>query len=203
MRKLSQLMGILLVTSFLSGCFIQSFQPFYTDDLVLDIPAIEGKWSLVKKGKEDVADNYPQPWEFTDDAITTFEHNVSSILEATYFKVADVTFLDLAPSEPDEDKGPNEWWTIHTVPVHSVCKVDLSTNALSLTPLNGEWVEEMLEEKKISLSYISVGSDDDQIVLTSSAKELVVFLKQYGSNTNAFPVGVSHHFKRPKDTKTE
>jgi len=203
MKGVSQLTGILFLTSLLSGCFIQSFQPFYTDDLALDIPAVSGKWLLVKKGNKDVSKDYPQPWVFTDNEITTFEHNVSSILDVQYFMVADVTFVDLAPSEPDKDKGPNGWWAIHTVPVHSVCKVELQADTLTLTPLNGEWIEEMLEEKKISLSFVTVDSDDDQIVLTSSSEELVKFLKQYGSNAEAFPDNASHYFQRVKLKRTK
>ncbi len=202
MKTLSTLMGLLLVVSFVSGCFVQSFQPFYADDSVIEIAGINGKWSLVKKGDEDVTDDYPQPWVFTDDEITTFEHNVSSILDVTYFKVTDVTFVDLSPQEPDESKGPNEWWTIHTIPVHSVCKVDLLADSLALTPLSGEWVEEMLEEKKITLSHVTVDGDD-QIVLSSSPEELFSFLKQHGSDTNAFPAGASHYFQRVKIKKTK
>ena len=149
MKKLPPIMAILFVTSCLSGCFIQSFQPFYTDDLVTDHPGIKGKWSLVRKGDEEVAQKYPQPWVFTDDEITTFEHSISSILDVTYFTIGESTFVDLTPAEPDEDKGPNEWWTIHTIPVHSVCKVVMSADALSLTPLDGEWVAKLLEKRRL------------------------------------------------------
>ena len=201
MKTLLQIAGTILIAIFVSGCFVQSFQPFYTEDLVIDIPAIEGKWLLVKKGNDNVAGEYPQPWVFGKNEILTFEENVGSVLDVTYFTVKDVTFVDVAPSEPDKDKGPNEWWTIHTIPVHSVCKIDLSGNSLNLTPLNGDWVGKMLEENKISLSHVAVDSEGEQTVLTSSPEELVLFLEHYGNNTDAFPVDASHSFQRVKEKK--
>ncbi len=114
-----------------------------------------------------------------------------------------MTFADMFPSEPDEKMGGNEWWSLHIVPVHSVCKVDLSGNALVFTPLNGEWVGEMLEKKALSLSRATVESGDDQILLTASPKELVSFLKLYGGDTNAFPADTSHHFKKADNAKPE
>ena len=201
MKQLSLITGPILLAILMSGCFIQSFQPFYTEDSLIKLPAIQGKWLLVKKGDENVAQKYPQPWVFGEDEITTFEDNVGSVLNVQYFMVKDMTFVDLEPSEPDKDKGINRWWTIHTIPVHSVCKVDLSPNSLNLTPLDGDWVEKMLEKKKVSVSYVAVGSEGDHIILTSPPERLMAFLKQYGNNTNAFPNDTSHSFQRMKEKR--
>ena len=90
---------------------------------------------------------------------------------------------------------------MHTVPVHSVCKVVMSADRMSLIPLDGEWVAEMLEEEEISLSYLTVDSEEDHIVLTSPSEELVSFLKKYGNNEYAFPIENAHVFQRTKYRK--
>jgi hypothetical protein len=188
-------MGTLLLASLLSGCFIQSFQPFYTDEVVVDLPSIIGEWMMVKMGDRDVTKSHPQPWVFRDGEVTTFDENIDSILKVKYFRVKKITFIDLFPSDPDKTKGPNGWWAIHTIPVHSVCKVELSGNTLIITPLNGSWVKKMLKGKEISLSNVVVGTGD-QIALTTSSSELVQFLEKYGSNASAFPTSESYLFKR-------
>lgn len=196
MKKLLPIIASVILPVILSGCYFQSFHPFYTDDLIVEIPAINGNWRLVNKGYKNVAENYPQAWVFTQDEIVTFESNVSSVLDANYFAVGNVTFVDLMPAEPGKDKGPNAWWTIHIVPVHTVWKVDLSGDSLSLALLDGEWVKKMLEEKKLSLSTVAIDDEGLQNVLTSSSEELVLFLKQYGEDIDAFPVEKSLRFQR-------
>ena len=198
MKKLLKLTPIILASLLFSGCFIQSFQPFYTEAAIVKPTAILGSWQLVERGDENVAEEYPEPWEFEVDETTTFEDGVSSTLSTTYFKVKNMTFVDFSPAEPEEE--PNEWWGLHTIPVHSVCKITLSKETLIVTPLDGEWVQEMLEEKKISLSYIDIDidSEDEHIVLTSSPEELLSFLKKHGNNSDAFTDDNAHIFQRTK-----
>ncbi len=194
MKKSLGLAFILLTALTQSGCFIQSFQPFYTQDTLVESTATLGEWYLVMEGEEVIAEDYPEPWVFGKEQITTFHDSVSSELDVKYFRVNGFDFIDFSPSE--SVSGVNAWWQLHTVPVHSVCKLKFSADSLSLTPLDGGWVEKMLDEKKISLPYISVDDDEDHIVLTASAQELVSFLNEYGDNEEAFPSETEHLFKR-------
>ncbi len=196
MKNRLPLIPLLVLVLLLPGCFVQSFQPFYTISSVVDLPAIHGEWRLVRKSEENVAEEYPEPWNFDIDEITTFEDGISSTLDAVYFKVDNVTFVDLSPSEIEEQL--NAWWAIHTIPVHSVCKIEISGDTLNVIPLDGEWIEEMFEEKKLALSYIDIDSEEGQIVLSSSAEELELFLKKYGRNTEAFEREGILTFKRVK-----
>ncbi|MBN1670217.1 MAG: hypothetical protein JXR37_04250 [Kiritimatiellae bacterium] len=198
MRRLGLAVGIVLVAIFLPGCFIQSLQPFFTEDSKTDLPDIAGKWRLVKQGERDVSEKYKEAWTFGQDTIQTFEEGVASLLKVQYFKVAEVVFADLSRGDPDKLKAPNPWWMIHTVPAHSVCKVDLTGDALVMTPLNGEWVADLFKEKKLSLPHTTVGEDADQIVLTASSAELTEFLGTCVSNTAAFPSDFSYRFTRVK-----
>ncbi len=196
MKNRLPLVPILIFVLLLPGCFVQSFQPFHTKSSVVELPAIHGDWRLVRKSGENVAQEYPEPWHFDIDEITTFEDGISSTLDAVYFKVDNMTFVDLSPSEIEEQL--NAWWTIHTIPVHSVCKIEISGDTLNVIPLDGEWIEEMFEEKKLALSYIDIDSEEGHIVLTSSPDELELFLKKYGRNTEAFEREGMLTFKRVK-----
>ncbi|MBN2070376.1 MAG: hypothetical protein JW814_02875 [Candidatus Krumholzibacteriota bacterium] len=177
-----------------SGCFIQSLNHFYTDDSVIDLPSVRGQWKLVAAGDEDVSGKYTEPWIFTEEAIETFEEGVQSRLAATYFSVDGVVFVDLSAGEPSEGKGINEWWLVHVMPVHSVCRVELEGKKLSLTPLNGEWVGKLIESGKSSLSGVSRADDGEELLLTASPAELFVFLKEYKDEPEAFPEENRHLF---------
>lgn len=201
MKRLLQITGCIILSALLSGCFIQSFQPFYTDESVIDLPEIVGEWQLVKIGNDDASAKYPEPWAFAENEITTFENNVRSDLGVTYFKIGNVTFADLTPAETSGENNPNEWWLLHVVPVHSVCRVELSAETLILTPLNGEWVGSLMETEKISLSYLVVGDEDDQMVLTATPAELNQFLEDHLDAEDAFPDAHSHTFERVMSEK--
>ena len=201
MKRLLPITICLIFALLLSGCipFIQSFEPFHTEESVIKLPDIRGKW-LAKENAEKDSESLPKPWLFGNNKITTFnEEGVSSVLNVKYFKVKDMTFADLSPSEPGKGKAPNEFWLIHVIPVHSVCKVELSRNTLKLTPLNGEWIKKMVREKKLSLTYTDVKEAFNQIVLTSTPKKLEAFLKKYGRNKDAFPKDATLHFERVQE----
>ena len=180
----------------LSGCFIQSLNQFYTEDSVIDFPAANGQWKFVRRGDEDLSDKYTEPWIFSDDAIETFEGGVKSVLTAKYFMIGDDIFVDLFPAEPIEGNKPNEWWVVHVMPVHSVCRVDIAGNTLALTPLDGGWVAGLLEKKEFELSFVSRDSEEDELLLTASSKDLMAFLAKYRNEPKAFPKGNSHLFEK-------
>ena len=202
MKTLLRIATAVLCTILLSGCFIQSFCPFYTENMAIEMPGIAGKWLLVKKGNEDVSQKYPEPWVFGEDEITTFERSVRSVLNARYFKAKDLTFVDLSPSARNNDKDLNECLKFHLIPVHSVCKVALTDNALELTPLDRKWVHQMFQEDKIPLSHVVVEGQGEHIVLASPPEELATFLRNHGSDTNAFSAKASYTFRRMKEKES-
>ena len=196
MKKCLQLVGCLALAVLAPGCFIQALHPFCTDDAVIDQPAVVGKWRLVRRGDEELAEKYKEPWVFDKDSMTTFEKGVPSPLKTKYFTVGKHVFVDLTAGEVDETRGPNPWWSLHVVPVHSVCKVAVTVDSLHLTPLNGDWVKKMLEAKEFSLPYVPVDAEGDQIVLTADSKALMSFLGKVAGNTNAFSEDTAHVFRK-------
>jgi hypothetical protein len=182
----------------LSGCFIQSVQPFYLTGMMAEVPDLIGEWRLVRAGSDDVTAKYPQPWLFTSTVIRTFEKGIPSTLRVVWFKVDDTLFADLSADERDYDGKLNMWWSMHAIPVHSVCKVQLENGMLSLIPLDGDWLLKKITRQEIALSYVVVGDKGDHYALTSSPQELSAFLKHYRQNPEAFPPGNAHVFQLVK-----
>ncbi len=186
-----------------SGCFIQSFRPFYTEDLVVQIPEINGLWYLTAKGEDDESERYPEPWEFSDRSIVTIEKGIRSALEVTWFRIGTTTFADLKATDLDESKAPNPWWGMHIISVHSVCRVDADKDVLRLTPLDGDWLVKKIQNKEITLALTSIDPGDNHYVLSSTSEELTSFLKQYADNADAFPASTTHIFRRLKPEAAE
>lgn len=192
MKRVSRLGGVILLVMFLSGCFIQSFQPFYTDEVVVALPEVEGEWYLLERGSDEVAGEYPEPWRFGEGRVTTYQEGVDSDLEVTYFRVGDDYFADFSPSEA----GRNGWWRLHNIAVHSVCRVELAAEEMLLTPLDGEWLVKMLQEEKISLPHFTLDEEDEHLVLSASSPQLLAFLQRYGKVPQAFPQERVYRFRR-------
>lgn len=189
---------LMIVMAGVSGCFIQSFRPFYTEELVIKMPEINGNWYLTAKGEDDETDKYPEPWEFQESAIITYEKHVRSILISTLFKIDDVTFIDLKASDIDETNAPNAWWELHVIAVHSVCRVDFDKDVLRLTPLDGDWLVKKIQDKTIDLALTAIDPEDKHYALSATSEELVAFLAKYGINAEAFPASTTHVFRRLK-----
>lgn len=200
-RRVLILVLCMVVGTVVSGCFIQSLQPFYAEPMRVEVPDLIGEWRLVRAGSDDVTTRYPQPWLFTSTVIQTYDKGVPSPLRVVWFKVGDTLFADLSADERAYDGKLNAWWSMHAVPVHSVCKVLLDGDTLSLIPLDGDWLLKGIARKEIVLAHSAVDGKGDHSLLTAPTEELIAFLKKYQGNPEAFPDGNAHVFrlvKRPQ-----
>lgn len=202
MTKFLHYTACVVLAALLSGCIVQSIQPFYTEDLVVELPSIRGKWRLATiEGK--AAEKQERPWEFTKDQIETYDGEVSSRVSVTYFKVMDAVLADITVAPLRSDEGPNVWWTIHVMPVHSLWRVELSGNSLMLTPLNYAWIRSLLAKKKPVLAHAESDDKDLRTLLTGPSKELVAFLRENVADPKAFLSTESYVFERIKEGTKE
>jgi hypothetical protein len=192
--------GTLLIVflSLLSGCIVQSIQPFYTKESVVDLPMILGRWRLETVGGK-AAEKQEHPWVFTEKEIDTYDGDKASRISATYFRVRDVVFADVTVAPLPDDREPNMWWTIHVMPVHSLWKVDLSENRLILTPLNYTWIREILARKGSTLSHAPSDDKDLRTLLTGSSEELMAFINKNGAKRATFSAAESYVFERVRE----
>lgn len=187
---------LMVVMAVAGGCFIQSFRPFYTENLVVRMPEINGLWYLTAKGEDDESEKYPEPWEFSDRSIVTIEKGIRSALDVTWFRIGQTNFANLKASALDENAAPNPWWGMHIIPVHSVCRVDFDRDVLRLTPLDGDWLIKKIQEKKIDLAMTAIDPEDNHYALSATPPELVAFLSKSATDAEAFPSSATHVFRR-------
>ena len=92
MKMISLKIKLLLIVLFscfcFTGCIVQSINPYFTENSVLEYPDVEGEWILVKEYGEDIRDMEVKPWTIEDGLIQAYnQKDVKSELKATFFKV--------------------------------------------------------------------------------------------------------------------
>ncbi len=168
----------------LSGCLVCSLNPHYAQDAVVDIPPeLVGLWAQFDP--EDQELQAQPPWVFGEESITTFcPAGGSGTLAAVYFKVGDQLFTDTTPAHPDEQQL-SPWWTLHTLPLHLLCRVSLVTNHMVLTPLDLDWFRAALADGRVDLPQVDLDSGDSCLV-TADPEAWMGFLEEYGHSAEAF-----------------
>jgi len=181
-KKIPVSLCLVLAVCMFAGCVVHSVNPFYTRELVTEMPGLYGQWMLTKSTFREGTE---KPWTFSKDAIIIpgDKGTVTTII-ARFFRINDMVFLDTTADEPQQDMSL--WWTLHISPMHAVSKVIISENTLRIIPLNAAWMEEAVKDKLVLLP--AVWHEEQKMSLfTASSAEWVDFLKKYGSDQQAFP----------------
>lgn len=166
----------------LTGCVVQSVNPFFTKDLAMEMPAVSGQWTLIEGSvKEDLNKTFT----FTKDTLLPPDSkDKNGVLTLQFFKIDDMLFLDLIATDPPQCNSI--WWVTHVSPMHTVSRVIAEEKTLKIIPLNASWMEEAVKNKTIALP--SVWHNEQNFNLfTASPEEWVSFLKKYGKDPQAFP----------------
>ena len=167
---------ILALTMLIAGCIVTSVHPLYFEENVVYDPALLGTWS--EKGENE-------SWLFKKAEgnmyqLFIFDEESSGEFEARLVRLENYLFLDIFPEEP---KSVNIWYNLHTVPMHSFLKVSIEKDVLHLAPLDKEWFDEMMKQKKITINH---EKRDDLSILTASTKELQKFVLKYVDKEDVF-----------------
>jgi len=181
----------------LSSCYIQSLNKFYTDDLKVELPQIEGEWNSIIQMGEDVSNKKNiSPWKFTKDKIETYdENNKYSELEAVYFKIGDNLFMEFTAGRPSKSLGDigNFFWSAGITGTYSLCRVTLTDDNLVIIPLNYKWFEDRMKEKTLNLGCVKT---DNNCIFTAPTEQWTSFLKKYGSDKDVFSESYKFVFKK-------
>ena len=179
----------LLVVSIMSSC-IFTFHPLYSDDVLVDIPGLEGNfqdrqnffgatfdssvWTFEREGKG----------EYT---LTIEEDGKTGKLNVHAVKLGGEYFLDFVVKEADADEIP-DFVLWHLVPMHSFAKVLIDKDQIELMYINAEWARENLEKHRIRIDHEVRKNDDETefILLTASTKDLQKFATKYARFNDAF-----------------
>lgn len=181
----------------LAGCFIQSLNPFYTNESRTELPQIAGKWQLVNEKSEQENEKVKKitPWEISQDKMTTYnEKNLSSEIETVYFKVGSNVFVDATAGEPKQ----NEYWCAGVHPVHTIGKVELEGDKLIIIPADYNVLKKMVEEGKASLKFVEPVEKNNIVIYISKPEEWIEFLKANGGSAEVFKRENALTFKKVK-----
>lgn len=194
MKKTGIAVGLLLVCILLGGC-VQSLNPFFTDDAKVAMPVLNGKWTMLDDAGHP---KRQKDWVFEDARIMTYsEKGGAGILVATWFKVDDQLYVDTTADSLESDTV-SDWWVFHVMPVHILCKVERDDRRLTFMPLPLDWVKQALTNGTVSLPVVK-GKENDMVLFNADPGQWMQFLKQHGTNEDAFAGGDEYTFVRSQE----
>lgn len=191
----------------LAGCVVQSFGPFCTDKSVVYVREVIGEWTLQKDFGDDVSTNAIRAWVFSGDTGTNCtlkafdKENVGATFAVRFFRLGKNTFVDVMPKEPGDETKINSYWMWTVRSTHTVCKVELNNDTLTLKALDYDWLKKNREKRKRSLPYMETTEQDDSILFTASPRQWEASLSKHASNEEVFPEEHAFVLKRSSVTK--
>lgn len=195
MKKTVLVVPLFFITVLLSGCLVQSFNPFYTEDSLTQLPEIYGSWRLIRDDSGDVSNANIPPWQFAGERVTTFDgRGLEAKLQVKYFSINETIFMDITAGDP-YTSSISEIWAMHVAPVHTVVKVTIDKDTLILTPLNYDWLKSALVINKIALPSIKLETAD-MTVFNPSPEKWMAFLKEYKDEKGVFSEERRYEFRR-------
>lgn len=161
-----------------AGCIPLSLQPIYTPDVLCWEPRLLGSWG---EGSGDGT-----VWTFSVEnelekayRLTAVDGDEKASYIAHLIQLGDTWFLDLFVEKyPGLSENP-DLLGMQLVPVHSFFKLNFGQNELRFHMLNPEWLQDKIEEKRLTIPYQSIEALDDWPVFTASPKRMQRFLRKW------------------------
>ncbi len=169
----------------MSGC-VPSLHPLYTDDVLVFDPALVGTWA-----KDDERWIFTKAGDKAYDLVVLEKRKAPARFEAHLVDLGGHRFLDLSPGDPPFD---NDFYKFHLVPAHSISRLQLTGEVLTIAMLNGEWLEKAIGRGQVKIAHEKVGDGkDESILLTARPKQLQAFVLQYAKDKEAFGDPTEYH----------
>ena len=105
-----------------------------------------------------------------------YADTIISYLKVGLTKIGDQTFMDFQPY-PVENEVFHGYFAANYVLAHSFARYDIVDNVLNIEPFDAEYIESLIQNKRVRLKHENVG--DDGIILTASTEELRAFISKY------------------------
>jgi hypothetical protein len=176
MKKIALLFaGTLAVL--LTGCYVTSVYPFYTQKDIVSEPALVGEW--VKKDESE-----GEIWKFAarpDNAyaLTVTEKEKENVFDCRAFKLHGQLFLDLLPEHSEQ-----------AIPPHYLLKVTQVAPIFTYTILNHDWLRKLITNNPATIThhFVADGGKPEalRVVLTAGTPELQKFVVKYMNTEEAW-----------------
>jgi hypothetical protein len=170
----------------LSGCFVLSVWPFYTEkDLAFD-PTLLGSW----KGATETN----TVWRFEREdtnvySLTIRDNTETNLTQARLFKLGGHLFFDMFTPKVESDDSNKKLFP-PPVPVHTLARVTLNAPEFRVALMNIEWLTAYLTNNPTALRHYlwkeKADNDEGFPIVTAETPELQKFVLQHYGNTNAW-----------------
>ena len=209
---------LILLFSVFVGCIgidntVQSLNPFYTEDAIVEFTQLEGEWLSFLILDDDVLQMNMKPWILEGSTVKIFDENRKiSVARIKFFQIEDSYFADIVMAnfnldlfdDANDDMIASDtnlltnatftfWSMSHWRPVHIVYKVqiDEDNTSLVLTPLSFDWLEKIVEENPDLIPLIEQSHTDSPFASSSLANATsetwMSLLEKYRDEEKAFP----------------
>jgi hypothetical protein len=155
-RLLAALIGVVLLT----GCWMQSLHPIYTDDTVVFEESLVGNWTNGEGGDLRFDRHGAHAYHVTVDT-----EDVPIEFEAHLTRIGGRLFLDVRPTSPSRFAEDKHW----------IFLLELRGERLLLSGPNVDWVKTMLQESPELVGHTLVGND---LILTDETAALRRFIAE-------------------------
>jgi hypothetical protein len=103
--------GLAVLACVLLGGCVYSLEPFYAKESLVASPVAAGKWQRLDKGGHA---ERGETWEFTADRVVVHdERGQWRELDAKYFRVGGMTFVDTYPRDLGSESPSEAYWALH------------------------------------------------------------------------------------------
>jgi len=179
---------IFALAFFTASCFVTSIHPLYTEKDLTFAPELLGTWKTedeediytFKQSGKDAYELIITGQESSKKPIDSLGYDEAGRYEAHLVKLGKFLFLDIYPQVPEmEEYGVD----IHLIPVHSFYKIWIEKDVIRLVSLDYDWLEEMVDKKKVNIAHIRL---EDRIILSAPTDELQKFVLRYAEDKEAF-----------------
>lgn len=185
---------IALVAITMSSCLVKSLHPFYNDKDVIFKPELIGNWLgkdstswVISQRKTYAGLTKDKPMN-SYDIVYTDKNGISKFV-AHLFSVDNHLYLDFYLPEAEG----SDLAVMHLIPAHTLARVELAKNQISIKWYNEEWLMKLFKENRIRIAHEKIpydldknDTDDFQVILTAPTTELQKFISKYGNDPAAF-----------------
>jgi len=194
MKSKNLFLFLVFVCLLFQGC-IPSLHPLYTKDKLVMKESVMGVWktqvdSTADKNSKSIM--YNSEWHFmphNGESYTLIYYDsegMPGVFEAHLLRLNEEYFFNFQPIESHEgiDRQKfNEFEALHYYPANTFAKVTFEGEGMSISMLNGSFVERLLENNRIRIKHEKV---KDHYILTASSDELQKFVLKYSDTEDAF-----------------
>jgi len=199
MKKIALTTAFAFLVIFLSSCLTTLHPIFTKKDLAYDSRLI-GTWNIEREGNKErviitnlaTENSLELPGNISDikekGYLISYQHEHSEDPErfiAFLARIGKYLYFDYYPAYKKEDQKLDEFAGAHWVKMHTSYRVViLNDGSFELSQLDGSYVNNLIDQKKIRINHEK--GVDDNIVITASTSELQQYLIKYSDEPEAY-----------------